>query len=417
MPGNQMSEIQQIVITVNGPGEISSWLYPFAEVMKAYAPHMRLCVALMPSVFRSGTESRVIKAMKTVDAVSNEKETLNFVYRGRLPLGFKKHTPGIILHFGGEPFLSRVLAYRLNHTLMFYGEGVPFFKSWFERIFLSIDGNEPTKKKNNKNTKEKVACIGNLMVDAARMRNPGRISGPPNQLTIGIFPGSRFYQVQQLIPFFMKVAREAELRMDFNTIHWVMAKADYLSLETIEEVAKTEDGRFLEGYSGFLEKGTPFGHLISSQGDKIEILRPEEVMSRADVAITIPGTNTAELAVMGIPMLVLLPTQKPELYPMPGLAGHLEKIPVIGKYIKRFLLQLFWRQVKYFSHPNRRMNREVVPEFVGKITATGVVDSLDALLHTPLDPIRVELKKTMGEEGAARRLVREILDFSEPGLQ
>lgn len=255
------------------------------------------------------------------------------------------------------------------------------------------------------------------MVDAARMRCPHHAVRVPGSLTIGFFPGSRFYQVQQLVPFFLKVARlvEPSLKSKYKKVRWVAARADYITMDTLKDAAVNEGGRILDGDSGELKKGEPFDRLISRRGIEFEIHRPEKVMSEADMVITVPGTNTAELAVMGVPMLVLLPSQHAELYPMPGLAGHLHRIPLVGKYIKFFLLWLFWRRVKYVAYPNRKEKREIVPEVVGRITPERIAERLLEFLQMPFEPISKELMAAMGSPGAASRLVNEILDPAARG--
>ena len=411
----------QVIATVNGPGEISSWLFPFVRTLKQKAPHFRVCAVVLRSVFKSGAETDVLKTIPEIDAVSSVKDTSRLIYRGEFPQGFLRDVPGTVIHFGGEPLLSKLLAARFKYPLLFYGEGSPARPARYERIFLSAEWPEtavdrvfsPNGNAGKKRDNHKIKEVGNLMIDAALMRCPRRKSPEPGSLTIGLFPGSRFYQVQQLVPFFLKVARLAApgLEKQYNNIYWTAAKADYISTDTLRAAAAEEEGRILDGDSGDLEKGESFGRLVSRHGVEIEILRPEEVMSGADVVITVPGTNTAELAVLGVPMLVLLPSQSAERYPMPGLAGHLHRIPLVGGYIKYFLLWLFWRSVKYVAYPNRKEKREIVPEIVGKITPAGIAGRLVEYVKRPFEPISKELKAAMGTPGAAVRLVEEVLDF------
>jgi lipid-A-disaccharide synthase len=160
-----------------------------------------------------------------------------------------------------------------------------------------------------------------------------------------------------------------------------------------------------------MEEGSSF--LISESGMKFDILRPQEVLARADAALTIPGSNTAELAVLGIPMMVMLPTQRVELYPFPGPIGHLHRVPVIGKHIKIALLHQYLKRVRYLSLPNKLAQREIVPEIKGKITSEGIAGEFSSFIQKPLQPVSDELRTVMGKKGAARRLVSEILNVIE----
>jgi hypothetical protein len=402
MTAEEQRPARQVIVTVNGPGEISGWLYPFARVLKRRDPGVRLCAAVLPSVFRAGSETRVLESLPEVDACAAEDETRRLIYRGRFPHGFWRNSPGCVLHLGGEPFLTYLLARRFGYPILFYGEGLPRPRFWYRKIFLTA---EPKHPEGQGKRDKRVVPVGNLMVDAARMRCGQRSRGSGGSLTIGLFPGSRYYQVKHMLPFMLKVARLVRLHLE--DARFLLAKADYLSLDTIGQMAAVAEGRLLEGDSALLRRG----NLVSDRGLTVDIGPPERVMAKIDLALTVPGTNTAELSALGIPMMVLLPSQKPELYPMPGPAGHLHRLPLVGKYLKIALLWLFWKRVKYFAHPNRKTGRQIVPEVVGRVTAQEIARRLAAFSTSPLEETSGALKSIMGTAGAAGRLADEVLRF------
>ena len=43
--------------------------------------------------------------------------------------------------------------------------------------------------------------------------------------------------------------------------------------------------------------------------------------------------------------------------PLPGLAGHLDRVPLVGRYIKRFMSHQVLKRMRFLSHPNRRTGR------------------------------------------------------------
>lgn len=63
-------------------------------------------------------------------------------------------------------------------------------------------------------------------------------------------------------------------------------------------------------------------------------------MRRAQLAITIPGTNTLELALAGLPSLVLLPLHKPEMLPLEGLWHWLLMLPGAKALKQNFIRRL-----------------------------------------------------------------------------
>lgn len=398
----------QIIVTVNGPGEISGWLYPFATALKRRAPELRICVAVLPYVFASGAEVSVVRTIEGIDAVAGVKETMRYLCGGPLPQGFEKGRPGCLLHFGGEPFLSFMLARKWRYACLAYIETSENDRPWFAKVYVTDETALPRRSSNGR-----CAVVGNMMVDAAWMRAPRRQAPSHPPLTIGIFPGSRTLALKHMLPFCMKVAGLAAPALP--QARWMLAKADYISVAQLKAVAADEHGRMLEGESARWEEGGPLGYLVSPRGTRVEIQTSSTVMAECDLAVTVPGTNTAELAALGVPMLVLLPMHFPELYPFPGLIGYLHTVPLVGRPLKRSLLLAYFRRVRYMALPNRKLKREVVPELSGVFTAEEVAAKLLETVNGPLERVGQELRAVMGPPGAAERLVDEIMAYMRRG--
>ncbi len=391
----------QIVTTVNGPGEISSWFYPFAQALAACAPEVRLSAALLPCVFATGCEQDVLRAIPGVAGVCPPKDSIRCILRGVRPASMAADLPGIVLHMGGEPLLAILLARRLALPLLAYAEHKLPLASRFERIFLT----DPLPAARNGHGR--YAVVGNMMVDAARLRCPVRHPSGDRAPTLGIFTGSRDYMVKHMLPFFTRVAGHVSEALPET--RWLLGKADYVSLEMLRRSAEDPAGRLIEGENARWEPGQPCGALVSERGVRIEVLPPGEVMARANLILTIPGTNTAELTALGIPMVVLVPTYSAEVHPMPGMLGHLDRLPLLGRYVKRAGAHAYHRYVGYLSHPNRKRRAEVVPEISGRITTRQVADRVLATLARPLEPTSRELLSIMGPPGATQRLVDEVM--------
>jgi hypothetical protein len=406
MRGNSLKGLQQIIITAIGPGEISSWLYPFARALKENLPQIRICVALLPSIFQSGAEAAVLKRMSDVDSYSMIGQSRRMIFRGILPPGFHRELEGCVFHLGGEPILSRLLAFRFKYPLFFYGEEPPRFRFFFERIFLDSYDQIPTSKRNHK-----IMPVGSLTVDATRLRIRHSRKSKSDPFTIGLFPGSRHYQVKHMLPFFMRVAGLVSAKL--NDARWMIAKSDYLSLENLKEISCGIGKNILEGDRAELKFMNSTSFLLSEKGIRFEVNTSNAVMSQADAALCLPGSNTAELASMGIPMMVLTPSQRPERLPIPGPAGYLDRLPFIGKYLKIVFVWLYWRRLKYLAYPNRRSRRELVPEIVGRLTAQKVSDAFLDFIKRPLQPLSTELRDIMGPRGVSDILAKELLLFFE----
>jgi lipid-A-disaccharide synthase len=344
--------------------------------------------------------------MSEVDTYSTIKQSRQMIFRGILPPGFFRELEGCVFHLGGEPILSRLLAFRFKYPLFFYGEGLPRFRFLFERIFLDSCDQIPIGKRS-----PKIKPVGSLMVDTSRHHTKQSQRSKSDFFTVGLFPGSRFYQVKHMLPFLTRVAGlVSEKKTD---VRWMIAKSDYLSLEDLEEISSEIDKSILESEKAELQHSNSTSFLISEKGIRFEIDTSYAVMSQADAVLCLPGSNTAELASMGIPMIVLVPSQRPERLPIPGPAGYLDRLPFIGKYLKIVFVWLYWRRSKYLALPNRKAGKELVPEIVGRLTAKQVSDTFLEFIEQPLQSLSAELRDIMGSGGASDRLAEELLLFFE----
>jgi lipid-A-disaccharide synthase len=388
-----------LVVVLNGPGELSAWFHPFLAALRERAPDVRLTCALVPCVFASGGEGGVLRRMPGVDAVSEPRQTLRFALGGRLPDGWRPGPRGTVLHMGGDVILSVRIARRLGYTLLGYAERPLSFERSFERILLVHPLAEQT---------PRYEVIGDLMVDAARMRCPDRRPAPPERPTIGLFPGSRDYQAKHMVPFLTRVAGLVSSWLP--GARWMLGRADYLSPERLRQIAADRNGLVLDSETSRWEDDGRGGVLVSEHGVRVEVRTAPEVMNRAHMVLTIPGSNTGELAALGVPMIVMIPSYYGEVHPAPGALGHLGRVPVLGRWMKRPLMHLWVRHLRYVSIPNRRSRRQLVPEMIGRLTPEEVAEAVRRLLPTLSDGrVAKELIATMGPAGAAGRLADAVL--------
>jgi lipid-A-disaccharide synthase len=395
-----------VVVTLNGPGEVAAWLYPVLDALQARAPGVDVCAALLPCVFASGAEPAVLETMDGVTSVTRPRETLRWIWRGAHPGAFDPTRPGCVLHLGGELVLSALLARRLGYPMVAYAEDPVRYAGLVDRLCLS-DG---TVMPRWGSQQAKARVVGNLMVDAARLRVPSRAHANGGPRTIALFPGSRPYQVRNMLPFLVKVA--AGVAASGMPTRWIVAKSDFVADDALAAFAMMDGTgeRFMEGDASRLtSRNGASPRLRTDAGFEIDVMAPGDAMRVADLAVTIPGTNTAELAALGIPMLLLLPTYGLHTVPLPGLAGHVGGVPLVGPLVRRLVAESYLRTRRYWSHPNRRAGAAVVPEMIGKLTADEVGTAIGRLLAAPLEPMSARLRAVMGPPGSAVRLVDEVL--------
>lgn len=91
-----------------------------------------------------------------------------------------------------------------------------------------------------------------------------------------------------------------------------------------------------------------------------------------ELVITIPGSKTNEVGYISTPMLVILPTQKPEYIPIWGIAGWFDFLGSIGKkikgiFVKNYINSFVKTKKRFIALPNMIANEEIVKEYIDDI--------------------------------------------------
>ncbi|MEA3485290.1 MAG: hypothetical protein U9R03_01115, partial [Candidatus Aerophobetes bacterium] len=192
----------------------------------------------------------------------------------------------------------------------------------------------------------------------------------------------------------------------------------FANKENLISLSKEKLNRVFQGTTVKLIKEREQWKLLTEMGLKVSLVEKKryEIMSISNIVITIPGTNTAELAFLGIPMVVAVPLNKPGAIPLDGLSGLIDKFPLFGTLIKRWMVKKYHKKIKFTVIPNIRAEEEIVPEVRGVIEAQDVAKEAIKLLKDPnrRNLISHKLKKIMGAKGAADRVVEAILNEASP---
>jgi lipid-A-disaccharide synthase len=139
-----------------------------------------------------------------------------------------------------------------------------------------------------------------------------------------------------------------------------------------------------------------------------------EAFRCADLALTIPGTNTVELGLLGTPMVVWMPFYDPSRVPFEGLKEWVLRFPVLGPAAKGLVLRRYFRVPRFTAIPNLATGERLVEEIVGAAPPDEVVRRVAALLADG-DRLR-SMRKGLRERfsappGAAERFARRIVEF------
>lgn len=392
----------EVVLVTNGPGELYTWTQPVLRALREADKDIKITISLVPDQFTSGNETAIAQSFEA-DAVTTPKEFLSYMTTGRKPdaLGSDK---GVVIGVGGSIQMSLQLAKRLNYPAYRYS----FNPDWNHNLRKLFVHDERTFRRARLlgAPKERLELVGNLVADAVQqstlLDNPGK----PHILLLA---GTRDAFSVVLIPFIIALADALGKTLPEAKFAWPVSRL--LKPETIEAGIAGVEKHILGGMAGRREGDTIYTPSGSSIAMISEAERYTHIRS-ADIAVTIPGTNTLELGIAGVPSVVMLPLNKPEVIPLEGIGQWLGLIPGVGTFIKRRAVKLFVEGLKLpVSLPNRFSGEDLMLEIKGTLSVEQIAEAMLSLLNNSSDLVhrRERLLATMPQPGAARKLVQSVL--------
>jgi lipid-A-disaccharide synthase len=357
-----------IILVANSPGELSALVKPMAETLSDKLKDARIILVLTPCQYTSGKEQEYINTIRGISKTISAESYKNWILRNHKPkISFSQK--GVVLYLGGDLAHAMLVAKKVRYPAFAYVQERIAWTRFYKKFFVP-DVKTYAKLARNKNLKQKIKIVGNLMVDSvSQLKN-----WSPKKKIITLLPGSRTWQIKHMTPIHEKIIK-------------------HIQIEIPEAI--------------FQLVSSPFEKAIHIKGTKI--VRFEEVFNSA-LAITIPGTNTARLAALGIPMISIFPLDNPDVIPLEGLAHYIGKIPYLGSKFKKTLAQTLNKKIKFFALPNIKADKEIVPEIRGIIEPAAVALKAVSLLKDTgyRQKMSDELIKTMGEPGASTKIMEEI---------
>lgn len=384
-----MNRRKDLLIFSNGPGEVSTWVQPVLEAVRAradIADKYRVILIMHPCQFGSGTEHRVGCSIDGIEQIVEKRAYMRMLLTGIGKRRYNFAREGIIFSLGGNlmhPVLFRKRI-RGKHQLYAYSHN-PGWGKQYKTIFVRnsfvkdmyLSRGVPD---------EKLIITGDLVYSSLkhlRERNEVRreLGIGKGERMIVFLPGSREYMTKYLIPLFLKVIDDLTDRV--SGLKSFLLKSPYISYELIEEsLAIGGKIKGVDSITGTLhrEDGQQGIHLPS--GKRVAILEGQLDLwgKGVDFAVSIPGTNTLQLAYRGIPALVVAPANKPEIVPIEGAANMVKWIPLAGTFLIRMAIKSYIKRYPLTALPNIYMNEEILPELVGVLETDDITLKIQELL-------------------------------------
>jgi hypothetical protein len=381
-----------LVIVGNGPGEIAGWAIPIAAEARRQAVRagagIEVSLCLPPCQFASGQEEAAASAAGVFDRILPPGEV------ARLALGLGAWTPGpptAVLHVGGDLWYSRRLARRWRAPAYAFVERahVARVHRAYERIFV------PSAELQGRLIGEgvpaaKVVVTGDPRHDAVLRGQdapePSRNGGAPR---VTFLAGSRDAVFSAVFPFWVATAAALRPRLPEATLRAVISPFVSPSVRRalVGQHRRTIDAAGLEVSDG----GWPG-------------------VAGSDLVLTIPGTNTLELAILRIPSLVVLPLSLAPHIPLEGIVEWFTRVPYVGPALRLHLARRVVRRLPYVALPNMRMGRRIMPELIGSVTPEQVAVESARLMRDPMAraALAQSLESLPLEVGASSRILEAI---------
>lgn len=409
-----------LLLLSNGPGEVMTWVRPVVKVLRQRFSSARISVVLSPCPHASGREAAVLESFAEVDRVQGAEGFWPFLLWGKTEAQWDWAPKGVVLFLGGDQFFAIALGKRLGYRVVTYAEWEARWLSWVDACGVA---HKTVQSKVAVRLQPKVKVVGDLIAEAQSLDSSldGSFDSINQTLQlssdtelVGLLPGSKAAKLSLGVPLGLAIAEY--LHQVRPNVQFILAVAPTLSLPELSRYAKAETNPYMNAVAGVQAQlmtppeGLPY--LLTEGGAKVLLWARSpayDLLSHCRLCLTLVGANTAELASLAVPMLVLLPTQQLELIRMwDGIPGLLANLPLVGtgftKLIGRLALK---RGVGLLAWPNIWAGREIVPEWVGHLLPRPVGDRILHLLDdsAALETMRTELRQVRGEPGAAQRLV------------
>jgi hypothetical protein len=401
-----------IAFTANGPGEVAGWLRPLLRALYRRDPELRAAVFLVPDDYATGFEAQMVRESFPRAQVYEPKRYVKFALGGRLD-GFAGPVD-IVQYIGGDLLHAARVHARLKGHAATYKFSRPRYRRLFERAF-AVDGRNVEQLAVWGTPLERIAQVGNLMIDGARYE----AALPPEPGTpvdgILIMPGSRSYEIESMVPFYFAVA--LRIRRERPEIPIALAAGSFIPRAQLRAAIEGGGHPRMFGRTGRFVSEDGCDYLAASPGDfRMPVLNNAlAAATRSRLVLTIPGTKTTELAALGRPAVVLTPLNAPEVVAINGPLTYLNRIPAVGDALKREFAVRLARRFGYHAQPNIDAGAPLMREVHGTVTpgriARIALESYDdrAWLQTTSEALANLYR---GHAGASDRMAASLLELA-----
>ncbi len=405
----------RIAITSNGPGEFAGWVRPLATALLRLAPDTELTLFFVPDDYATGSEPGLARRMFPSAHVVAPGDYVRFALGARLPE--VPDRADVVQYLGGDLLHAARVHARLGGIARSYKFARKGFLKTFERVY-AVDEKNAREIEALGFGPERVERIGNLAVDGALGEAAGTYgAGSPGPTlapgSILIMPGTRRNEVANGVPFFLRMAmRLRERRPDLPV---AFAISPFTSDEDIASALAVGGHPNFWGTRG---RVVPYGPGIGlvPEGESLAFPVVRDAMLHAPQArlvVTLPGTKCIELAALGVPTIVCVPLNAPEIVVINGPLQYIDRIPFAGTVLKRAMVVAYDARFPVTAQPNMDAGELLMPELRGTLMPGGI--AADVAAYADDEAARARASASLralyvDHAGAAERMARSLLE-------
>lgn len=355
----------RIALTANGPGEVAGWLRPLLRALYRRAPELDPFVFLVPDDYATGFEAAMVRETFPRAHVYDPKSYLKFALGGRI-----EGTPAtvdLVQYIGGDLLHAARIHARLRGRAATY----KFSRRAYCRLFdlaFAVDGRNADQLAEWGMPRERIERVGNLAVDGALFE--ADLPAPAGTPVDGILvmPGARNYEIESLVPFYFAVA--LRIARERPEIPIAFAISPFTTCDQVRAAIEGGGHERMFGRRGRLVSEQGRDYLTTDADDpRIPVLTSALAAAKAArLILTIPGTKTIELAVLGKPVVTITPLNAPEVVAINGPLTYLDRVPFVGVPVKRAVTVAISRRFTHHTQPNMDAGTALIAEVHGTVT-------------------------------------------------
>ena len=404
----------RIAITSNGPGEFSGWVRPLVAALLRLAPETDVSLFFVPDDYATGREADVARALFPRAHVVEPRAYVAFAL-GRRATSIPDRAD-VVQYLGGDLMHAARVHARLGGSLRTYKFARPRYARRIARAY-AVDTANASQLERARVPAQRVTVVGNLAIDGALGEAAGSFSPAQDEAlapgSILIMPGSRKLELANMVPFFLQMAlRLRAMRPDLCV---AFALSPFTTRNELARVLNAGGHSNAWGARGrVVDADAGIALAADAGGEPFPVVRDAmRHAPRARLVVTLPGTKCIELAALGVPAMVTVPLNAPEVVVINGPLQYLDRIPVAGTALKRAIVIGVDKRFALTAQPNIDTGEQLMPELRGTLMPGNVARRVAAYADDDVTRAEAALRLHAlyaSQAGAAERMARSLLE-------